>query len=317
MGRFIVRRLLAAIPLLLGISVTLFVVIQLPPGGPLDIYAGEGTSLSRETRAAIEKQLGLDQPLAIQYLRWISSVLQGDWGISYFEHRKVTALIADRLPASLLLTGVSFLIAVVAAVPLGVFAATKGHRGLRNTVEISSILGISIPTFWLAIVAVLIFAVWLRLLPSSGMYTIGAPFSLSDRIQHIIMPALVASAYWVAAWSRYVKGSMLEVMRQDYVTTARSKGVTETMVLWKHCLKNALIPFITVVGLRMPYFFSGAVVVEIVFSWPGLGQLLYFSVLRHDYPVTMGCFMGVAALVIIGNLIADLMYAVVDPRIRY
>jgi peptide/nickel transport system permease protein len=317
MGAFVARRLFASLPVLLGLSVAVFTIIQLPPGGPVDFYASQGSNLSREEREAIERQLGLDQPAPIQYLKWLTAVLRGDWGRSYQDSRKVTAVVSERLPASLQLMGASLFIAVVAALPLGIFGATRGHVFWRNVLEVVSILCISVPSFWLGLIGILIFSLWLNILPTGGMYTIGVPRTLLDSLHHLIMPALVASLYWVGAWSRYVRGSMLEVIRQDYVRTARAKGLTERTVLWRHTLRNALIPFITVVGLRLPSLLSGAVVVEIVFSWPGIGQLLHHSMLSRDYPVLMGCFMGVAVLVIMGNLMADVLYAVVDPRIRY
>jgi peptide/nickel transport system permease protein len=317
MAAYIVRRLLGSLPVLLGLSIAIFILIQLPPGGPADFYASQASGMTQADRDAIKRQLGLDQPLPIQYLNWLGAVLRGDWGRSFQDSRTVTSIIGERLPASLELTVASLLVSVLASVPLGVLAATKGNAILRNTLEVLSIICISVPNFWLGLVSILVLSVWINLFPTGGMFTTGVPWSLADNLYHLLLPAIVASLYWVASWSRYIRGSMLEVIRQDYVRTAQAKGLRQQTVLWRHALRNGLIPFITVVGLRLPHLLSGVVVIEIVFAWPGIGLLLYQSMLNRDYPVQMGCFMGVAVLVIIGNLLADALYAVVDPRIRY
>ena len=317
MGVYVARRVIVSLPVLLGLSMLVFTILQLPPGGPVDFYASQSSRLSDADRRAIEQLFGLDRPRPVQYLRWLTAVLQGNWGRSYQDGRRVTTVIGERLPPSLQLAAASLLIAVFAAIPLGIFAASRGGGFCRYAIDIASILGISVPSFWLGLVGILVFSRWLGLLPTGGMYTFGARRTLLDGLQHLAMPAVVASAYWVAAWSRYVRGSLLEVIRQDFVRTARAKGLSEAVVLRRHTLRNALMPLVTLVGLRLPSLLSGVIVVEIVFSWPGVGLLLYHSMLSRDYPVLMGCLMGVAALVITGNLVADVLYTIVDPRVRY
>jgi peptide/nickel transport system permease protein len=298
------------------VSILLFWIIHLPPGGPIDVYAASG-GLTADDIARLKHQYGLDEPVPIQYVHWITAVVQGDWGTSFIEKRPVTTVILGRVPASLLLTLTSFALSVVVAVPIGLLSATRGKRLAAGLVEWLAMLGIAMPTFWLGLIAIFLFSVVLRVLPAGDMFTIGAPFSIPDRIQHLIMPVVVASVFWIAAWSRYVRGSMLEVMRQEYVVSARSRGLSEVVVVTRHMLKNALLPFITELGLHFPRIISGIVVVEIVFAWPGIGRLLMQSILQKDYPVAMGVFMAASLLVVLGNIFADIMYSVIDPRVRY
>ena len=316
MRQYLLRRALASVPLLLGISVVIFAIIHLPPGGPMAVY-GADPRLNPADLALIEQRLGVDRPLPVQYARWFRAMLAGDWGESYKDHRPVTAVIRERVPATLELMLASVLIAAAVAVPAGVYLAVSRRPTARSLVAVLTVLGMSVPTFWLGLIAILVFSVRLDWMPAGGRYTIGAPFSAWDRLQHLVLPALTLSFFSLATWTRFLRSSMLEVANQDFVLAARAKGLRERVVTRRHALRNALIPLITVAGIDAPRLFSGALVTEVIFSWPGIGRLITESLLARDYPVLMGCFLIAAVLVVLGNLVADVGYAVADPRIRY
>jgi peptide/nickel transport system permease protein len=313
LGRYILRRLLGAIPLLLGISVLIFVLIHLPPGGPADIYAGSPTATA-EDLARMNENLGLNDPLPIQYLKWLRGMVTGDWGVSYRDGRPVTVAILERLPATLQLMVASLVIAIVIAIPIGIFTATRATRLSRYVINAFTMLGISIPTFWTGLMVILIFAGRLGWIPSGGRGDAG---DLLDQLHHLIAPALVLALVSMAGFARYVHSSMVEVMQEDYVRTARAKGLRDRTVVWRHAFRNASVPVITLLGLEVPRLFSGALVTEVVFSWPGIGRLITESILGRNYPVLMGAFMFSAFLTIVGNLIADICYGLVNPQIRY
>ncbi|MCL4825946.1 MAG: ABC transporter permease [Caldilinea sp.] len=312
MAAFIVRRLLTAIPLLLGISMVLFVLIHLPPGGPADIYAGSPTASAADL-ARMNENLGLNDPLPIQYVKWLRGMVTGDWGVSYKDGRPVTTAILERLPATIQLMLTSLLIAVALAIPIGVFTATRAQRGARYVVNVFTMLGISVPTFWTGLMVIMIFAGRLGWIPAGGR---GRPDDLLSQLHHLIAPALVLALVSMAGFARYIHSSMVEVMQEDYVRTATAKGLARRTVVFRHAFRNASIPLITLIGLELPRLISGALVTEVVFSWPGLGRLITESILARNYPVLMGAFMLIALMTILGSLLADVGYGLVNPQIR-
>lgn len=313
MSTYILRRLLGIIPLLLGISVLLFIIIQLPPGGPADIYAGSPMA-SAEDLARMNENLGLNDPLPIQYIKWLRGVATGDWGNSYKDGRPVTEAIFARLPATLTLMASSLLLAIVVAIPAGIYTATRASRVSRYAINVVTILGISVPTFWTGLMVILIFAGWLGWLPTAGR---GRAGDFWDQIHHLIAPVLVLAFVSIASFTRYTHARMTEVIHADYIRTARSKGLSENTVTVRHAFRNAAVPLITLLGLEVPKLLSGAVVTEVIFSWPGIGRLITESILGRDYPVLMGAFMLTAFLAVFGNLIADICYGIANPQIRY
>lgn len=314
MSRFLVRRTLLAVPTLLAISVILFGMLHLAPGGPAAIYASAETSA--EDLARIERLLGVDQPLPVQYGRWLAGMVRGDWGRSFRYREPVTAVLAGRLPNTVQLMLAALVLAVVLAIPLGVLSAVSRRRWMQYQASAVSMLGVSIPTFWLGMMILLFFSVKLRWLPSGGMARIGEGFDLADRVWHLAGPAFVLATLYIAGWSRYLRSSLLEVIHQDYVRTARAKGLAKRAVLRRHALRNALLPLVTLIGLQGPTLVGGAVITETVFAWPGMGRLLTEALTGRDYPVLMASFMIMAVLTVVGNLLADLTYGLVDPRIR-
>ena len=313
--RFLVRRLLGAVPLLIAISLLLFGVVHLAPGSPMDVYA-ENPSVTREALEQIRVAYGLDQPLSVQYCRWLKSVIQGVWGYSIRTGRPVTTEIAERLPATLLLGGTALTVSLLLALPIGVLTAAWRGSHLDHTLTFLSLCGISIPVFWLALVLQLIFSIKLGWLPAAGFETIGAT-GLLDRLQHLAMPALVLSMATVASWSRFLRSSMADTLRQDYIRTAFAKGHSPAGVLIKHALRNALVPVVTIISLDLASVISGAVITETVFAWPGIGQLFVESMDGRDYPVLMGLMLLGSLSLILANLAADCVYVLIDPRIRY
>ncbi|MEX1021107.1 MAG: ABC transporter permease [Litorilinea sp.] len=313
MGIYFLRRLLGAIPLLLGISIVIFGLIHLPPGGPADIYAGSAT-VNSEDLARVTENLGLNEPLPVQYVKWLGGMLRGDWGTSFRDGRPVTEAIFERLPATLELMLASLAIALVLAVPIGIYTATRAARFPRYVVNVFTMLGISVPTFWTGLMAILLFAGRLGWIPTGGRGQAGDPL---DQLHHLIAPATVLGLVSLAGFARYIHSSMIEVMQEDYIRTARAKGLRDRTVVLRHGFRNASIPIITLLGLEVPRLFSGALVTEVVFSWPGIGRLITESILGRNYPVLMGAFMLSACMVVVGNLIADLCYGLVNPQIRY
>jgi peptide/nickel transport system permease protein len=312
---YVIRRLLGAIPLLLGISVILFVIIQLAPGGPLDIYA-ENPSVSKEALAQIAARYGLDQPVPVQYFLWLKAILVGDWGYSIRTGRPVLDEIVLRLGPTLQLGGLAMVISLLIAVPVGMISAARRGSKLDGTVTVLSFAGISTPVFWLALLLQLLFSVQLGWLPSAGYQSIGDG-SFIDRLRHIIMPAAVLSLATVASWSRFIRSGMIDVLNQDYIRTAYAKGRGEKAVLFLHALRNAMIPAVTVIAVDFVTIISGAVITETVFAWPGIGRLFMESMDGRDYPMLMGLMMMGSLAIVVANIIADICYAALDPRIRY
>lgn len=304
-----------AIPLLFGITIVSFGIMHLAPGGPITLMMDPNIEPADQQRMI--HALGLDQPVYIQYFHWIGGVLQGDWGYSYIKREPVMGMILDRLPNTLLLTGVGFILAIIIAIPAGIYSATHQYTKVDYTLTVTSFLGIATPNFWLALMMIMLFSVQLHWLPAGGVSSLDQPFSIGDRIAHLLMPALVLGADSIAGWSRFTRSGMLEVIRQDYIRTARAKGLLESKVIFKHGFRNGLIPLVTIMGLSLPGFFGGAVITETMFSWPGMGRLFIEAVFQRDYPLIMAITMFSAVIVVIGNLIADIAYGLLDPRISY
>jgi peptide/nickel transport system permease protein len=311
--RYLLRRLLQSLVVLVLVSLVGFSVLHLAPGGPAAIYAMTPT-MSAEDLDRITRELGLDRPLPEQYARWAGGVLTGNWGRSYRDGRLVREVVVDRIPATMVLMLSAFTVAVAVGLFTGIVSAVRQYSLFDHLLTFGSMVALSIPTFWLGLMAIYVFAVLLGVLPPGNMSTVGADFALGDRLRHLLLPAATLGVVMVATWSRYTRAAMLEVIGEDYIRTARAKGVAAGAVILKHALKNALIPLITLAGLQLPLVFSGALVTETVFTWPGMGRLFVDSIGYRDYPVLMGLLMLAALLVVVGNLLADLVYAAVDPN---
>lgn len=311
---FIVRRILGAIPLLFGISLILFAIVHFAPGGPLDVYA-DNPSVSPEALEQMAKRFGLDQPVPVQYVLWLKAMLTGDWGFSIRTGQPVLGEITSRLRPTIELGGLSLLISLIIAIPLGIISAARRGSKLDTTLTLASFAGISTPVFWLALLLQLFFSVELGWLPSAGYQSIGNG-SFSDRLSHLVMPAAVLSLATIASWSRFVRSGMMDVLNQDYIRTAYAKGRSETGVILRHALRNALIPAVTVIAVDFASIISGAVITETVFAWPGIGRLFMESMNGRDYPMLMGLMMMGSVGIIVANIVADVAYAALDPRIR-
>ena len=314
MLRFLVGRFWQSLVLLVIVSMIGFAVLTLAPGGPLSQFTLT-PGMTQAQLARIAHQMGLDRPLPIQYWEWFTRLLQGDWGRSYRDNRPVLDVIWEHLLATLLLMGTSTVISVFIGTWVGVLGALKRYSVFDYAATVGAMVALSIPTFWFGLIAIYIFALRLGWLPAGNMYTIGDS-SVLDYAVHLIMPSLVLALVNVAVWSRYMRTAVLDVMNQDFIRTAKAKGLTRAAVLTRHILRNALVPMITLLGLQLPTILSGALVTETVFTWPGMGRLFLDSLGYSDYPVVMGLLMLSAILVLIGNLLADVTVAFIDPRIR-
>lgn len=313
MLKHVARRLLQAVPLLLVISILVFALIHAAPGGPLAMYL-ENPNVRPEDIVRLKRALGLDRSLTAQYFSWLKGFMVGEWGYSFSDGRLVTERLVERLPATLELMSVSLVLAALAAVPAGIWAAVRRGRAIDKATTVLSLAGISLPVFWFGLVLQLVFAVGLGWLPSSGRTSIlGGSFA--DRLQHLILPAIMLAAVHAAAWSRYVRAGMVEVLAQRFITAVRARGVPERRVVAHHALRNALLPFVTVVLLDAAIMVSGAVVTESVFAWPGLGGLFTEALARRDYTVLMAFLMVSSVAVIVLNLLADVAYRWLDPRV--
>jgi peptide/nickel transport system permease protein len=320
MGRYVARRAVEALPLLLLVSLILFSIIQLT-GDPLAAYTVDST-LTGDDLIRLRHYYGLDQPVPIQYLRWLGNVLTGNWGTSFVSNVPVVELIAQRLPNTLLLVASSYSIILVAAVVLGTYTAVHQYSPFDHIVTTLAFIGISIPSFWLGLLLLIFFAVQTRNLglpyfPAGGMYDLAIGPTVPQVLWHLVLPSITLATVVAASYIRYVRASMLEVIRQDYVRTARAKGLAEAVLLRRHAFKNAAIPLVTLIGLDLPRFLSGSVVVESIFAWPGMGRLFWEEAQRTDIPVLMAVLMFTSVLVVVFNLLADVAYAYLDPRIRY
>ena len=311
------------IPLMIGISLISFSVIHLAPGEPVEMQVAMNPKVSKESRERLRKLYGLDKPLHEQYFSWVGKLARFDLGRSFSsDSRPVVEKIRERLPVTLSLNIIALLLEFGLAIPIGIMAATHRDTWLDKGLTIFVFVGFAVPTFWLALLLMYFFGVKLNWLPISGLHTLGSEsygtlHYLWDMAKHLIMPIMVASFGSLAGLSRYMRSSMLNVIGQDYITTARAKGLSERVVIYKHALRNALLPLITLLGFSIPGLIGGSVIFESIYSIPGMGQLFYQSVMSRDYPVVMGILVIGAFLTLIGNLIADVCYALADPRIRH
>ncbi len=323
MGNYILRRLLQAIPLLLLLSVILFFLVRSAPGGPL-AQAMRNPNISAEQREALRERLGLNKPLPVQYASWIGGVLRGDLGDSIKSNRPVSTMIGERMPATLLLVGSAFVLTVLLAIPLGAIAAQRPYSWFDHIVTVVTFAGQSVPVYWFGLMAIIVFYVWLNnpftggpLLPAGGMYSTGGDRTLGDLLWHMVLPVGTLVFVWVAWYARFFRASMLEVLSADYVRTARAKGIGRRRVVYQHAGRNALIPLVTMIALDFPSIFGGALFVETIFSWPGMGRLFWEAARGRDYPVLLGIILINALLIVLANLFADLVYARLDPRVRF
>jgi len=343
--QYVVRRLIQAAGMMMLLSIVFFGLVNLAPGGPLAGY-GRARRIPAAQIPRIRAQLGLDQPILVQYVVWLlgndwmqvdadgdgvadgqgtrRGILRGDLGYSFRTRKPVLEEIWSRLPNTLYLMSATLFVALALAIPIGVISALRQYSKFDITVTTLAFAGQSLPDFWLGLILIIVFYVWLPnpftggpLLPSGGIYTIGAPFSISDRLAHLAMPVAAGALGWLAWYSRFLRSSMLDVIHQDYLRTARAKGLPEYLVVFRHGLRNALIPLVTLLALDLPYLVSGAVFIEMIFAWPGMGLLYYQAALQRDYPILMAMLVVGAGFIIASNLLADLVYALLDPRIHY
>jgi peptide/nickel transport system permease protein len=320
---YTLRRLLFAVPLLLGITFLSFAIIHLAPGEPTDLIAGDPRlEASAQQRQLLREMYGLDKPIPVQYWNWLTRLARLDFGRSFSpDGRPVLTKIAERLPVTLLLNIVELLIIVALAVPIGVLSATRQYSLFDKVTTIFVFIGFATPDFWLALLLMIFFGVQLGWLPISGLRSLNWEYlsfwgQQGDFLAHLVLPIVVATFGGLAGFSRYMRQSMLEVVRQEYIQSARAKGLSERVVIGKHALRNAMLPIVTILGLSLPGLIGGSVIVESIFAIPGMGQLMVQAVFERDYPVIMGNLVIVAVLTLVANLIADLAYGLVDPRIR-
>ena len=317
MWKYVIRRLLYAIPTLFGISVIVFLITRLAPGDPIRLYTFGALNVTEEDIQGLRAYYGLDQPLAIQYVTWISKVVRGDFGMSLIYHQPALGLLFERMGATLQLAFTALFLQLAIGIPLGVMAALRRGSWVDNVVRVFGVIGHAIPQFWLGLMAIILISVTLRLLPSQGVLTVGKDiWDIPDRIRHIIMPAFVLALAGIANYSRYLRTETLDVISQDYVRTAHAKGLAERTVIYVHALRNALIPMVTALGGLLAVLVSGALVVEQVFTWPGVGQFTYAAARAKDYPVIMAGVMVASTLLVLSYLLRDIAYAIVDPRIK-
>jgi peptide/nickel transport system permease protein len=319
---YLIRRILVVIPIFLLITVVIFFMVHAAPGDPARILVGERGRVPEEVREAFIKRLGLDQPVPVQYVLWLGRLLQGNLGYSFQNNKPVVAVIGENIQLTLELMIAGELISVIIGVILGVTAAVKHYSIIDGLASLIALIGYSLPNFWLAMMLILVFGLQLRWLPVGGTQTLGIPFAtpfhaLMDHLRHLVLPVSVLVLVWTAYLFRMVRTSMLDVLGQDYITTARAKGLKERTVIYKHALRNALLPVITYEGYSIGYLFAGAAVIEYVFNWFGLGSFIVEMTVARDYPAVIGIAIVIAIMVLLANLAADIAYALADPRIRY
>ncbi len=322
MGFYILKRLLLMIPVLFGITLISFAVMKAAPGDPISLVTDLNPNMNAETIERMRRHYGLDQPVYVQYGKWLKNMLMLDFGTSFAaDNRPVLDKIMERIPITLLINVLSLIMIIVVAIPIGVMSAVKQNTVFDKATTIFVFLGFAMPTFWLALLLMILFGVKLEWLPISGFRSLNysylsLPAQFLDIAKHLILPVFVSAFGGLAGLSRYMRSNMLEVIRQDYITTARAKGLDDRTVIFKHALRNALLPVITILGLSVPGLIGGGVIFETIFAIPGMGQLFYQSVMMRDYPTIMGILVIGAVLTLFGNFLADLMYSVADPRIR-
>jgi peptide/nickel transport system permease protein len=314
MLKYIVRRLLISIPVLFGVTLIAYFIITLAPGDAVDMLVSPG--LSPQDIALKRQALGLDEPVLVQYAKWLNELVHGNLGYSFTNRRPVTERIGERIGPTLILTFSALLLSYLIAIPIGVLSAVRQYSILDYISTIFSFLGISVPSFFFGLLMIYFFALRIDLFPTGGMETIGAPSTLLDRLSHLVLPTVVLSLQNTGIVMRYTRSGMLEVIHQDYIRTARAKGLGERLIIYRHAIRNALIPVITLAGVQLPFLLGGAIITEQIYNWPGMGRLAVEAISQRDYPTIMGINLLAAVMVIFGNLFADVMYGVVDPRIR-
>ena len=315
MGRYLLRRFLIAIPVIIGVTIVNFMLINLAPGSPVDAMIDPAAG--PEAREIKQRELGLDQPIHLRYLAWVSEAVKGNLGYSYADYRPATTKIAERLGPTAALAMTAFLMAYAGAIVLGVISALRPYSWIDYLATFGGVFGVSVPSFFFALAAIYLLSLKFPIFPAGGMLTTGAPFTIGDFLGHLLLPALALALFEMASLTRYTRASMLEILNEDYVRTARAKGLKGRAVVFGHALRNALSPLITEAGIAFPRILGGVVVIEQVFQWPGMGRLAIQAILQRDYPVLMALNLMIALMVILGSLISDFLYSVADPRIRY
>jgi peptide/nickel transport system permease protein len=320
LGRFLVQRVLKMVAMVFAIIVANFLLVHAAPGDPASVMAGEAGAADPQFLAQLRTQFGLDQPLSTQLWIYVSHVAQGDLGVSYRQQRPVAGLILERLSATLLLTGTAFVLAIIGGITFGALAARRVGHTSDSLITVLALGFYATPTFWVGLMLVLVFSVWLDWLPSFGMKTVGADLTggaaVLDTARYLVLPGLTLGLFYMAVYARLTRAAMLEVASQDFVRTARAKGVPEGGVQRRHVLRNALLPVITVAGIQAGQLVGGAILVETVFAWPGIGRLAFDALLARDYQILLGVFLATSVLVLVFNLITDLLYAWIDPRVE-
>ena len=324
MGWYVFKRVLQAIPLLIGIASVTFFIVHIAPGDPMDVYLEKQyrKEVDPQVIELLRKKYGLDRPLPVQYVKWIGNLARGDLGESFRYRRPVAGLIAERIPYTLQLTVLALLLDALVGITLGIISAVKQYSAVDKTVTLGSLVLYSIPHFWLAVMLVLVFAVNLGWLPTSQTRSLdyellSASGKILDRFWHLVLPVFVLGVASAAGTARYMRNQLLEVLNEEYVIAARARGLPERRVILKHALRNALIPIVTIYGLQLPFVLGGAVLIEKVFAWPGMGLLSVEAIEARDYPIILATSMIAAVLVVLGNLLADVTYALVDPRVSF
>lgn len=323
MTTYAVRRILQSVPILFIISILLFFLVRSAPGGPLTA-ARRNPNITQEQIEVIEEKLGLNDPLPVQYGRWLGNMLMGNLGESIKFHRPVNDMIAERIPNTLVLVGVSFFVTLLIAVPIGIWSARKPYSAFDYAMTTVTFIGQSIPVYWLGLGLIVIFYVIIKnpftglpFFPVGGMNSQGKSGDLPDLLWHLVLPVTTLSLGWVAWYSRFLRSSMMDVLHEDYVRTAKAKGVNDRGVYYKHALRNAILPLVTLIALDLPSLFAGALFVETIFSWPGMGRLFWDAAKGRDYPVLLGVVMITAVLIIVCNILADLAYGWLNPQVKY
>lgn len=316
MFRYILKRLLYAIPVFLGITFVIYTLINLAPGGPLSVLAASG-EMSLSDLEALKISMGLDKPIVIRYFIWLGDLLHGDFGISYRTSQEVSLMISQRIMPSLMLTGTGILAAMLVGVPLGIISAYKPNSVWDHISTFISFIGASVPNFFLSLLLIYVLAVKLKWFPTSGMQSSGMSGNLLDLLHHLALPAFVCGIQPIGNYIKQTRSSVLEGLNEEYIKTARSKGLTNVVIVLKHAFRNALIPIVTTISLSIPFLIGGAVVTEQIFAWPGIGSLMITAITSRDYPVIMGVAVLICGVVLVANLILDLIYAALDPRIKF
>jgi peptide/nickel transport system permease protein len=321
MRDYLIKRVIQLIPLIIGIICMDFIIIHLAPGDPTQMLGGELTGAPPEYQEKLRKELGLDKPLWEQLLIYMKTILSGNFGYSFVYRSSVFNLIMERVPNTLILIFSSMLFSIVIGILLGINAAKKPYSLVDNITTSVSLLGYSIPNFWLGVVLLLVFSLYLGMFPIQGMYTLGVELTgldyVIDVLRHLFLPMIVLGTSQLAMYTRLIRTSMLEVLDQDYILTARAKGCNESQILYDHALKNALLPTVTVIGLNLGFILTGSILTETVFAWPGIGRLMYDAIFVRDYPILLGIFTLISMCVVFATLLTDITYAFLDPRIRY